>query len=137
MDRPAATFGWGESAISWLLENNPGHQQPHNALLQILLSWGAIASAAAVYLGFRVLRVIVNEARTSPELLAPLTVLIGLLVMSSVDGILYNPRTTILVIVSGAGALAMALRTRAQMDLTPSHARDAKRPAPGRGEAAF
>jgi hypothetical protein len=105
-------FGWGESAIWWLLENNPGHQQPHNALLQMLLNWGAIATSAAVYLLFRVARILVGQAAHQPILLTPVVVLTGLAIMSSVDGILYNPRTMMLVIFAGASSLAMALQAR-------------------------
>ena len=103
-------FGWGESAIWWLLENNSGHQQPHNALLQLLLSWGAIATAAALYLVYRATRVLFSSITREPTLVTPVLVLLGLAIMSLVDGILYNPRTAILVIVALASALAIASR---------------------------
>lgn len=100
-------LGWGESASIWLLENNPGHQQPHNAILQMLLSWGGIATAAALYIIFRVARILFANVHRDQTLIVPVTVLLGLTVMSSVDGILYNPRTTIIVIFAAASALAI------------------------------
>lgn len=102
-------LGWGESAIMWLLNDNAGHQQPHNVLLQMLLSWGAIATVAASYLLIRLARALIVGARRESTVLAPVIVLLGLAVMSSVDGILYNPRTTILVIIAAASALAIIL----------------------------
>lgn len=107
-------LGSGESAIWWLLENNPGHQQPHNALLQMLLSWGGIATLAALYVLFRVARVLLLHIHREPILLTPVTVLLGLTIMSSVDGILYNPRTAILAIVATSIALAISLRNYSQ-----------------------
>jgi exopolysaccharide production protein ExoQ len=101
-------LGWGESATLWLLKDGAGHQQPHNALLQMLQSWGVVATAAALFLAARAAARILVALPREPLLIVPTAALLGLAVMASVDGILYNPRTTLLVVVALSSALVLA-----------------------------
>ena len=118
-------LGWGESAIMWLLPNDAGNQQPHNALLQMLLSWGAVATAAALYLIYRLARVLVGSSRNERIAITPTGVLVGLAVMSSVDGILYNPRTAMLAVIAAASALAIVCRNSNQWSIGGTESADA------------
>lgn len=110
LERPL--LGWGEGATMWLLADGAGHQQPHNALLQMLQSWGLIATVCALYLAGRATLRILAALRREPRLIAPAAVLLGLAIMASVDGILYNPRTTVLVVVALASALVLTSRQK-------------------------
>ena len=105
-------FGWGEAAIVWLHKNGAFYQQPHNALLQMLLHWGAIATISAILVLSMIARTIILEIKKVRTLLPLVAVLLALTAMSMVDGILYHPRIAILVIMTVASSMAIIRKAR-------------------------
>lgn len=110
-------LGWGESALVWVLQNEAGHQQPHNLALQLLLSWGAIATLAAAFLAVAAARILLRHASRIPELVPLLALVLSLLIMSGADGILYNPRTALLLFFATAMGLAKVARLRGDEEI--------------------
>jgi exopolysaccharide production protein ExoQ len=98
----APLFGWGSGSTFWEVNIGWAHTQPHNAVLQFLISWGLVgASGAAWLLG----RAIVATHRTGmeDEALRPLTAtLYSLLFMSLLEGMLYYPRFIMLIMIGFA-----------------------------------
>lgn len=103
-------FGLGEGAILWLvtLPSGQHHVQPHNAIVQMLSSWGLIASTAFAYLMSRFLIKVHGIARTDQGLMAAVAMIDCLLIMSMADGVLYFSRFVMWF--AGAAGLALAYR---------------------------
>lgn len=110
IERPL--FGWGEAAIVWLHESGAFYQQPHNALLQMLLHWGAIATVSVICILALITKAILSEMRQIYALQPLVAVLLALTVMSMVDGILYHPRITIFVVLTATCSLAIIRDSR-------------------------
>jgi exopolysaccharide production protein ExoQ len=91
-------FGAGPFSAAWLAPEGPiKHVQPHNAILQFLMSWGAIASMAGVALLAIATRRAHQITSAQPYLLPFLMMLYCLLVMSMFDGMLFFARDTMMV----------------------------------------
>ncbi len=87
-------FGWGEGAILWDTKLSQGyHQQPHNSVIQFLYSWGALATAAFLFVASRLLWRLHVAAFSQPEILASLMVVDCSILMSMFDGVFYYART--------------------------------------------
>ncbi|WP_435418198.1 O-antigen ligase family protein [Parerythrobacter aurantius] len=105
-------FGAGSAASSWALaEGSQQHVQPHNIILQFLLSWGAIATAAALFLIGRA--TIAAHAVARQHILAVpfLAMVYCLLVNSLFDGTFYFARHLMLIML-GYGVIFAIARTR-------------------------
>lgn len=100
-------FGVGEGAVHWFVTlSGDRHVQPHNAIVQMLSSWGVIACTAFGYLLARMLLALHRAARSDVSVL-PFVLLINcLLIISLADGALYFSRF----IMWFAAASAVALR---------------------------
>lgn len=91
-------FGAGAGSNSWMMPAGIFHHvQPHNAVLQFLLNWGAIAAVSALSLlaiaTWRAHQITVRNR----ALLPILAMLYCLLVMAFFDGILHFARETMMV----------------------------------------
>ncbi len=80
-------FGAGPGASSWILPPDIAkHIQPHNLVIEALLSWGTVAAGAALYL---LAAVVVAAHRRAARVLAAVPFLLaadGLLIMAFFDG---------------------------------------------------
>ncbi|WP_375290700.1 O-antigen ligase family protein [Qipengyuania sp.] len=114
-------FGVGEGAVHWIGKlHGESHVQPHNAIVQMLSSWGLIACSAAGYLMARFLLLLHRVAKANP-IAIPLMLLVDcLLVMSLVDGVLYFSR--FIMWFAGGVALVLALADKnREVGRVPSH----------------
>lgn len=85
-------FGLGSGSTFWEVDVNWRHTQPHNVVLQFLISWGIIGTIGGLWL---LARLIFATHRTgmSDARLRPLTAMLhALLAMSMLEGMLYYPR---------------------------------------------
>jgi len=95
-------FGWGSGSTFWEVQVGWTHTQPHNAVLQFLISWGVVGAAGGLWL---LGRAIVATHRTGMDNagLRPLTgMLYALLFMSMLEGMLYYPRFIMMIAVGFA-----------------------------------
>ena len=84
MERPL--FGWGEAQASLFT----GFAQPHNLLLQLLMAWGIVGTALALYLGLVAARRAIPAVRADDRLLPAAVAAMTLAAYSAVDGTLYH-----------------------------------------------
>ena len=105
VDRPWLGHGMGSS---WWLVSLGGHYhvQPHNALVQFLLNWGVVPTAAALFLLGSARWRIHGIVRRRPALLALAMMLDFLLAASMLDGMLHFTRFVMLIAVLVAVCLA-------------------------------
>jgi len=95
-------FGWGSGSTFWDVQVGWTHTQPHNAVLQFLISWGVVGAVGGLWL---LGRAIVATHRTGMDdaRLRPLTgMLYSLLFMSMLEGMLYYPRFIMMIAVGFA-----------------------------------
>lgn len=111
-------FGSGAGSSWWLVTIGGAythHVQPHNALVQFLLTWGVVPTLAAVTLligGTWQAHVVV---RRDKSMLPFVLMLDSLLVMSMFDGMLHFAQFTMLI--AGCMALCLAQSDRTSMTL--------------------
>lgn len=104
-------FGVGEGAVFWVTAiGDERHVQPHNSIVQMLSSWGLIASLAAGYLVARLLLLIHRMARRDALCVSLVLMIDCLLIMSLADGVLYFSR--FIMWFAGGVALMLAMRVR-------------------------
>lgn len=104
-------FGWGSGSTFWEVYVGWTHTQPHNAVLQFLISWGVVGTAGGLWL---IGRAIVATHRTGmrDDALRPVAgMLYSLLFMSLLEGMLYYPRFIMLIAVGFAMLLAARERS--------------------------
>lgn len=102
----APLFGWGSGSTFWEVDIGWAHTQPHNAILQFLISWGLVGAAGALWLIGRGVAA-AHRQGMSDERLRPLTaVLYALLLMSLQEGMLHYPRFIMLIMTLFAVILA-------------------------------
>ena len=98
----APMFGWGSGSTFWEVYVGWTHTQPHNVVLQFLISWGVVGAAGGLWL---LGRAIVATHRTGMDAarLLPLTgMLYALLFMSLLEGMLHYPRFIMMIAVGFA-----------------------------------
>lgn len=110
----APLFGWGSGSTFWEVYVGWTHTQPHNVVLQCLISWGVVGAAGALWLLGRAIvathRTGIDDAR-----LLPLTgMLYSLLFMSLLEGMLHYPRFIMMIAVGFALLFAARERSRAR-----------------------
>lgn len=98
----APLFGWGSGSVFWEVFVGWTHTQPHNVVLQFLISWGIVGAVGGLWLLGRAImathRTGMNDAK-----LRPLTgMLYSLLFMSLLEGMLYYPRFIMMIAVGFA-----------------------------------
>lgn len=101
-------FGWGTGSVFWEVYVDWNHTQPHNVVLQFLISWGLVGAAGALWLLGRAVVTAQRTAQRQPDLHPPLAMLYTLLLMSLVEGMLHYPRFIMLIMI----LFAVILRDR-------------------------
>ncbi|MBB6505294.1 O-antigen ligase [Sphingomonas endophytica] len=112
--RDAPLFGWGSGSVFWEVYVGWTHTQPHNVVLQCLISWGVVGAAGALWL---LGRAIVATHRTGIDdvRLLPVTgMLYSLLFMSLLEGMLHYPRFIMMIAVGFALLFAARERSMAR-----------------------
>lgn len=118
-------FGVGEGAVQWLASiGGERHVQPHNSIIQMISSWGIVASLAAGYLLVRLRWMLHRMAQNDAVIVGIVLMIDCLLIMSLADGVLYFSRFIMWFSALAALALAVAQRgvVRVQAGPTPSGA---------------
>lgn len=85
-------LGWGTGSTFWEVYAGWPHTQPHNAVLQFLISWGLIGASGALYLLGRVVARVHAPGMRDPSLRPALAMLYALLFQSLLEGMLHYPR---------------------------------------------
>lgn len=99
-------FGWGTGSTFWEVYVGWTHTQPHNVVLQFLISWGIFGAAGGLWLLGRAIAA-VHARGIGEAALRPLTaVLYALLFQSLLEGMLHYPRFIMLIIIGFALILA-------------------------------
>ncbi|WP_341209734.1 O-antigen ligase family protein [uncultured Sphingomonas sp.] len=111
----APLFGWGSGSTFWEVYVGWTHTQPHNVVLQFLISWGVVGAAGGLWLLGRAIvathRTGIDDAR-----LLPLTgMLYSLLFMSLLEGMLHYPRFIMMIAVGFAVLFAERERSGASL----------------------
>lgn len=100
-------FGWGTGSFFW--EGKPwSHTQPHNVVLQFLVSWGLVGALGGLWLVVRGIQFTHRAAMQHVPSLALLGMMYGLLFQSLLEGMLHYPRFIASIIALGALVLAQA-----------------------------
>lgn len=102
----APLLGLGSGSTFWEVYLGWPHTQPHNAILQFLISWGVIGTAAALWLLGRALMRVHIAATRNTSLLPLVAILYTLLTMSLLEGMLHYPRFIMLIFVMLAAVIA-------------------------------
>jgi exopolysaccharide production protein ExoQ len=106
----APLFGWGSGSTFWEVFIGWPHTQPHNFVLQFLISWGLVGAVGAFWLlGRTVVRahqIVLRQA----ELWPLITCLYTLLGMACLEGMLHYPRFIMLIVALLAIILKLGLQ---------------------------
>lgn len=93
-------LGAGSAASSWALPStSQQHVQPHNVVLQFLLSWGIFGTAAALFLIARATHKAYIIARSAPLAIPFMAMVCCLLVNALFDGTFYFARHVMLMMI--------------------------------------
>lgn len=94
----APWFGWGSGSTFWeVFELNWTHTQPHNFILQFLISWGIVGAAGAFWLLGRATIAAHRRVLAAPQMWPFMAGLYCLLVMALLEGMLHYPRFIMLI----------------------------------------
>ncbi len=94
----APWFGWGSGSTFWEAHFvGWRHTQPHNFVVQFLISWGIVGAAGAFWLLARAVVAAQRIALAQPQTLPLLTGLYALLLMACLEGMLHYPRFIMLI----------------------------------------
>lgn len=94
----APWFGWGSGSTFWeVFELNWRHTQPHNFIVQFLISWGIVGAAGGFWLLARVTIAAHGRVVSNPQLWPLLVGVYSLLVMAMMEGMLHYPRFIMLI----------------------------------------
>lgn len=108
-------LGWGTGSTFTDVFINWSHTQPHNAILQALISWGLLGGIAAIWLVIRAIAAATGAARADSEKRTTwplLAIAYCLLVQSMFEGSYYYPRLIILSLIVLATLVAQDARVR-------------------------
>jgi exopolysaccharide production protein ExoQ len=92
-------LGWGSGSTFWEVFVGWTHTQPHNFVLQCLISWGLVGAAGALWLLGRAIIAAHRQAMRYPELRPLLAILDALLVQSMLEGMLHYPRFIMMIMI--------------------------------------
>ena len=96
----APWFGWGSGSTFWQVPfPNWHHTQPHNFVLQFLVSWGIVGASGALWLLGRGVVAVHQRAKAHPLAWPLVTGLDALLIMAGLEGMLHYPRFIMLIMV--------------------------------------
>ncbi|MFN3450570.1 MAG: O-antigen ligase family protein [Sphingorhabdus sp.] len=116
--RQSAFLGWGSGSIFWEVYVGWPHTQPHNAILQFLISWGLVGAIPALWLLARAVASAHFVTLKDNASLPPLAILYALLVMSMLEGMLHYPRFIMLIFVMIAAILAIDANKHQQQPIS-------------------
>jgi hypothetical protein len=103
----APLFGWGSGSTFWEVHAlNWSHTQPHNVVLQFLVSWGVVGAAGALWLIGRAIAAVHRPGTANPDLRPIVGVLYALLLQSLLEGMLHYPRFIMVIMIGFAVILA-------------------------------
>lgn len=108
-------WGWGSGSQFWEVYAGWPHTQPHNAVLQFLISWGVVGAIAALWLIGRAIVRVQNIATRDEALQPALAILYTLLFMSLLEGMLHYPRFIMLIMLTFAAIFALDANRREQV----------------------
>ena len=109
----APLFGWGSGSTFWEVFIGWRHTQPHNFVLQFLISWGIVGASGAFWLlGRTVWRAQRIVLRQQPALWPLMTCLYTLLGMACLEGMLHYPRFIMLIVALMAIILKLGAESR-------------------------
>lgn len=111
----APVLGLGSGSTFWEVYIGWPHTQPHNAVLQFLISWGIVGAVSALWLLGRALANVHVVAVHNASLLPFLAILYALLIMSLLEGMLHYPRFIMLIMVMFAAILAFDANSREKL----------------------
>ncbi len=107
----APLFGWGSGSTFWEVYAGWPHTQPHNFVLQFLISWGLLGACGAFWLLGKAVyyaqRAVTHDAGALWPLL---TCVYALLIMACFEGMLHYPRFIMLILALLAIILKMGYR---------------------------
>lgn len=107
----APWFGWGSGSTFWEVHVVEWrHTQPHNFVLQFLVSWGIVGATGALWLLGRVVFAAQRCALAQPKLWPLLTGIYALLVMACLEGMLHYPRFIMLIMLLFAAIFKLSQR---------------------------
>lgn len=112
----APVFGLGSGSTFWEVNIGWAHTQPHNAILQFLISWGVIGAVAGLWLIGRAIAATHHIGMTDARLLSLTGTLYSLLFMSLLEGMLFYPRFIMLIAIGFAVLFAARARDGANPD---------------------
>ena len=98
----APLFGWGSGSTFWEVFVGWTHTQPHNVVLQFLISWGVVGAAGGLWLLGRAIVATHRTGMDDPRLLPLTGMLYSLLFMSLLEGMLHYPRFIMMIAVGFA-----------------------------------
>ncbi|XAP76737.1 O-antigen ligase family protein [Citromicrobium bathyomarinum] len=101
-------FGWGTGSFLWEVDPGFPHTQPHNVIVQFLISWGIMGAIPAFWLLGRAIRAAHTSALAHREMLPFLGMAYALLLQSLLEGMLHYPRFIGAIIVLLALVIARA-----------------------------
>jgi O-antigen ligase len=113
----APLFGWGSGSTFWEVYVDWTHTQPHNVVLQFLISWGVVGAAGGLWLLARAIVATHRTGMDDPRLLPLTGMLYSLLFMSLLEGMLHYPRFIMMIAVGFA--ILFAERERSWASLHP------------------
>ncbi len=90
-------LGWGSGSIFWDVYTGWSHTQPHNLVLQFLVSWGVFGAAAGLWILGRALVAVHRTGIEDAEMRPLLAVLYAFMIMSMLSGVMYYPRFIMLI----------------------------------------
>ena len=110
----APLLGWGSGSTFWEVFIGWPHTQPHNFVLQFLISWGIVGASGAFWLlGRTVVRAHRIVSRDQCALWPLMTCLYTLLGMACLEGMLHYPRFIMLIVALFAIILKLGSRESA------------------------
>jgi exopolysaccharide production protein ExoQ len=92
-------LGWGSGSTFWEVFAGWKHTQPHNFVLQSMISWGLVGSAGALWLLGRATVIAHRQTLLHIELLPLLAILDALLFESMLEGMLHYPRFIMMIMI--------------------------------------
>lgn len=102
-------LGWGTGSFFW--EGQPHtHTQPHNVVVQMLVSWGLLGMVSGLWIIGRGIRSVHLAAAGNSWSLGMLGMMYALLLQSLLEGMLHYPRFIVTIIALGAIILARSVR---------------------------
>jgi exopolysaccharide production protein ExoQ len=90
-------FGWGSGSTFWEVNTGWAHTQPHNFVIQFLISWGIVGSVGGIWTLIRGLVAIHRIGVQTEELRPVIAILYAMLFMAMFEGMLYYPRFIMLI----------------------------------------